>query len=76
MHLCNCCIYGDNVYIVRSVWLAVVVLSLLAFFYTAYECVQLYVKERSLVVTSGPQAHLPSITICNVNQLRSIIVLL
>jgi len=61
----------------RWLWLGVVVVSLLAFLYMAYDCVQLYVKQSSSVVTSGndnaPLARLPAVTICNVNHLRFIV---
>jgi len=52
--------------------MAVVVLSLVAFLYSAYDCLQLYMKESSRVVNGGSAtSRLPSITVCNVNQLRS-----
>jgi len=49
--------------------MTVVVLSFVAFLYTAYDCVQLYMKDVTARAESG---RLPSITVCNVNPLRSV----
>jgi len=63
-------IYSRILYISRSLWLTIILLSLLAFLYTAYDCVQLYMKQTSSTTTTGSDPRLPSITVCNINQLR------
>jgi len=52
----------------RSVWATLVVLSLAAFLYMAYDCVALYIHNAT---ERAETARLPSITICNINPLRS-----
>jgi len=48
--------------------MTVVVLSFAAFLYMAYDCVQLYMKD---VTRRAETVRLPSMTVCNVNPLRS-----